>query len=203
MRSALQSSALTLALVFFLAAAALSQCNNPSSPGVVIYTPTDGSTVVYDNEVSARFTPASGATITGFILYDNGVVIDQCGPGDAGLNLYDGGMYDGSHDVVVKAKDSAGNVYQASSKFFVTGQGYAPCPPPSSPGINICNPPEGSVYRLHDCGSGSHRGVCDNEYELLPGRETSDQSIERLVCGFSGSAGETKHAIPIDSEGYR
>jgi len=146
MKSALQRFALTLASLFFLAAAAWSQCNNPSSPGAVICTPTDGSTVVYDNEVSARFTPASGATITGFVVYDNGVVIDKGGPGDAGLNMYDGGMYNGSHDVVVKAKDSAGNVYQASSKFSVTGQGYGPCPAPSSPGVNICNPPAGGVY---------------------------------------------------------
>jgi hypothetical protein len=39
--------ALTLLAVSSMAAAASSQCNNPSSPGVVICTPTNGATVVY------------------------------------------------------------------------------------------------------------------------------------------------------------
>jgi hypothetical protein len=42
----MRSLALTLLAVSFLAAAAWSQCNNPKSPGVVICTPTNGSTVV-------------------------------------------------------------------------------------------------------------------------------------------------------------
>ena len=65
--------ALTLFAVSSMAVIAWSQCKNPSSPGVVICTPTNGSTVVYIPEISIRSTPAQGGSITLFRLYDNNV----------------------------------------------------------------------------------------------------------------------------------
>jgi hypothetical protein len=148
MRSALQKSALALTILFSFAAAAWSQCNNPPSPGVVICTPTNGSTVVYLNEVSVRSTPASGASITGFSVYDNKVLIYQSPQGQSGIDLYDGAIHNGSHNLIVKAGDTAGNLYEAKTSFIVTGQGYGDCAPPRSPGINFCNPPAGAVYGI-------------------------------------------------------
>jgi hypothetical protein len=146
MRSLLRRCLWTAAAFVFLASAAWSQCNNPSSPGVVICTPTNDSTVVYLNEISVRSTPASGASITQFIIYDNNVNIYQGGKGQTGIDLYDGAIFNGNHNVVVNAWDTDGNLYQAKSSFYVTGEGYAICPEPSSPGINFCSPPSGSVY---------------------------------------------------------
>lgn len=133
--------ALALLAVSFLASAGWSQCNNPTSPGVVICTPTTGSTVVYMPEISIRSTPAQGASITQFRLYDNNVDVFDGTPGQTGVDLYDGAIYDGSHDFVVNAWDSAGHLYQAQSSVYITGLGYGPCSFPTSPGINFCIPP--------------------------------------------------------------
>ena len=84
--------ALTLLAVSSMAAAASSQCNNPKSPGVVICTPTNGSTVVYMPEISIRSTPAQGASITLFRLYDNNVDVFDGTPGQTGVDLYDGAI---------------------------------------------------------------------------------------------------------------
>ncbi len=133
--------AVTLLAVSSLAATAWSQCNNPSSPGVVICTPTNGSTVVYTPEISIRSTPAQGASITLFRLYDNNVDILDGSPGQSGEDIYDYGIFDGFHHFVVNAWDSDGNLYQASSSVTITGLGFGLCPMPKSPGINFCVPP--------------------------------------------------------------
>ena len=148
MKPARQNCAFTLIVLFSLAAAARSQCNNPLSPGVVVCTPTNGSTVVYNNEISIRSTPASGASITGFSIYDNKVLIYQSGQGQSGIDLYDAAIKNGTHSLVVKAGDTAGNFYEAKTSFTVTGQGYGDCALPNSPGINFCNPPAGAVYGI-------------------------------------------------------
>jgi len=128
-----------------MAAAAWSQCNNPSSPGVVIRTPTNGSTEVYTPEISIRSTPAQGASITLFRLYDNNVDILDGSPGQSGEDIYDGGIYNGFHHFVVNAWDSEGHLYQASTSVSITGLGFGLCSMPKSPRINFCVPPPSGV----------------------------------------------------------
>lgn len=141
--------AVTLLALFAMAATAWSQCNNPSSPGVVICTPTNGSTVVYSPEISIRSTPAQGASITEFRLYDNNVDVFDGPPGDTGVDLYDGAIYDGYHHFVVNAWDSDGHLYQASTTVTITGLGYGLCAMPKSPGINFCVPPAGAILPVN------------------------------------------------------
>ena len=141
--------ALTLFAVWSMAAAAWSQCNNPTSPGVVICTPTNGATVVYAPEISIRSTPAQGATISAFRLYDNNVDVVDGSPGQSGEDIYDFGIFDGFHHFVVNAWDSEGHLYQASTSVFITGLGYGPCSIPKSPGINFCIPPSGAVVPVN------------------------------------------------------
>ncbi len=136
-----------LAIILSLSTAAWSQCNNPTSPGVVICSPTNNSTVVYQNVVSVRSTPAQGATITQLIIYDNNVNIFQGSYGS--VDLYDAGIFNGEHHVVASVRDSDGNLYQAKSNFSVTGLGYGPCALPTSPGVVICNPPKGGTYSAY------------------------------------------------------
>ncbi len=145
MKLFLKRSALTLTAVLAFAAVAFSQCNNPSSPGVVICTPTTGSTVVTPL-ISVRSTPAQGATITKFIIYDNNQDIYNGSAVMSGIDMYNGDIVNGSQNVVVNAWDSDGTLYQAKSDFFVTGESYGPCAVPSSPGVVICNPPAGGIY---------------------------------------------------------
>lgn len=68
-----------LFIVPFLNIFAWSQCFDPPTPGIVICTPSPGSTVVYVPEVSVRFTPESGAQISRIIVYDNGRVMSNTG----------------------------------------------------------------------------------------------------------------------------
>jgi hypothetical protein len=140
---------LVLLAVSFMAATAWSQCNNPTDPGVVICTPTNGSTVVATPEISIRSTPAQGASITQFKLYDNNVDIFDGPPGDSGVNLYDGAIYNGYHNFVVNAWDSDGHLYQARTSVTVTGLAFSPCAMPKSPGINFCAPPSNAVLPVN------------------------------------------------------
>ncbi len=137
--------AITVLALSSIATTAWAQCNNPSSPGVVICTPTNNSTVVYQPEISIRSTPAQGASITLFRLYDNNVDVLDGSPGQSGEDIYDGAIYDGYHHFVVNAWDSEGHLYQASTYVKITGLGYGLCAMPKSPGINFCNPPAGAI----------------------------------------------------------
>ena len=141
--------AVTLLALSSMTAPAWSQCNNPSSPGVVICTPTNGSTVVYTPEISIRSTPAQGASITEFKLYDNNVDVFDGPPGNSGVDLYDGGIYNGYHHFVVNAWDSDGHLYQASTTVTITGLGYGLCSMPKSSGINFCVPPTGAILPMN------------------------------------------------------
>ncbi len=145
MQSTLYRFAIRLTTILGLTAAAWSQCNNPSSPGVVICAPTNGSTVVYTPEISIRSTPAQGASITEFRLYDNNVDVFDGPPGNTGVDLYDGAIYNGYHHFVVNAWDSEGHLYQASAYVQITGLGFGLCSMPKYPGINFCVPPPSGV----------------------------------------------------------
>ena len=141
--------AITVLTLLSMAGAAWGQCNNPSSPGVVICTPTNNSTVVYQPEISIRSTPAQGASITLFRLYDNNVDVLDGSPGQSGEDIYDGAIYNGSHHFVVNAWDSDGHLYQASTTVKITGLGFGLCSMPKSPGINFCNPPAGAILPVN------------------------------------------------------
>lgn len=157
MQSICTRFAIRLTILLFLTAAAWSQCSFPTSPGAVICTPTSNSTVVYLNEISVRSTAAQGATITKLIIYDNNVnIFSQQNSG--GVDLYDGSMYNGQHNIVANAWDSDGNLYQAKTNFMVTGLGYGPCTQPSSPSVVICNPPAGGVYQTSTTVDAAARG---------------------------------------------
>jgi hypothetical protein len=132
--------------VLLLSTQVFADCTAPSSPGVRICTPTANSTVVYTPGISFNSTPASGATITQFILYDNGhkEVVGQ--PYQTGETVIDFNIRNGYHNIVVNAWDNAGHLYQASRQFTIVGQGFPLfCSLPSTPGINFCVPPAGAV----------------------------------------------------------
>jgi hypothetical protein len=140
--------ALTLFALSSLVPFAWPQCNNPSSPGVVICTPTNGSTVSVGSdaglEVSVRSTPAQGASITRFIIYDNNVNVYEGSPGQTGINVYNVVSGGGTQDLVVNAWDTDGHLYEAKSSIYVTGF-IGTCSVPTSPEINFCQPTSGEV----------------------------------------------------------
>jgi hypothetical protein len=194
-KSALQNAVLALTVLFSLVAAAWSQCNNPPSPGVVICTPTNGSTVVYNNEISIRSTPAPGASITGFSIYANKVLIYQSPQGQSGIALYDAAIQNGNHNLIVKAGDTAGSLHEAKTSFTVTGQGDEDCALPNSPGIDLCNPPAGAVYGMGVTAGASAKGLADQQDRLLPERQIRRQRPGDSDFGRPHSACATKHAL--------
>lgn len=151
-----ESNCPPIRLLFFLSftfiwltGAAWSQCVPPSSPGVVICTPTNNSTIAAapPELIAVQATPAQGASLTGLIIYDNYAQI-YSGPPYTGIN-FSAGLYDGWQYVVANAWDSDGNLYQASTNFYVTGyKGAPPCQQPSKPSVVICSPQAGTVYPI-------------------------------------------------------
>jgi Bacterial Ig domain len=175
-----------------LSAAAWSQCNSPSSPGVVLCNPTNNSTVAYGNlppMISIRSTPAQGAKITSLIMYDDNNNIYQNTTG--GIDLFDGSIYNGWHHIVVNVWDSDGNLYQAKTNFYVEGLGYAPCTKPTTPSVVICNPPKGGIYPT---------------YVTVEAAATGKASITRLQFYLNGKLVQTVNnsataGVPIQLAG--
>jgi len=131
--------------LFLLPATTLAQCTAPPDPGVRICSPTLNATLAYPAYIDFNSTPAFGAEIVKYSVYDNDRKISESS-GGTGATLGDGDGKNGSHRVVINAWDSSGKLYQASISFRVAGDGFpTSCPTPSSPGISFCVPLPGAV----------------------------------------------------------
>jgi len=113
---------------------------------VRICSPTANATVAWIPSVDFNSTPASGAEIVKFIVYDNNHKLFEDTSGRTGTGLLIDRTGNGPHHVVVNAWDSTGKLYQGSVSFNVVGLGYnTTCTAPASPGINFCAPPPSGV----------------------------------------------------------
>jgi hypothetical protein len=135
------SLTLFLACTFF-STIAFADCTAPAAPGVRICTPTPNATIS-GAYMEINSTPRSGS-IHRLIVYIDNKVHYQGDIYQAGVNLSDGSVFNGTHLLVAKAWDTGGNVLQASRTFTVINAGAGPCAMPASPGINLCDPPAGS-----------------------------------------------------------
>jgi hypothetical protein len=129
-------------LVLGAAVAAHADCAAPSSPGLKICFPNEGSTVMYVPGMEMAATTASGG-VNHVEVWVNGTKRDDFSFLPA--NLYDASMKNGWNRVTVKVWDTAGNLYQAVRSFNVTGYGVGFCSTPSTAGINLCWPRTGSI----------------------------------------------------------
>jgi hypothetical protein len=126
------------------------ECSAPTDPGVRICSPTPNATVAYEPTIDFNSTPAFGAEILKFSVYDNNRKTLEGAPGEAGATLTDASFKNGKHTVVINAWDSSGKLYQSRVSFVVTGDGFPfPCPAPSSPGVNFCQPPSNAILGVH------------------------------------------------------
>ena len=148
----------TVSLLFCLAAvgAASAQCAAPSTDGVNICFPNEGSTQVYVPAMEMSATVKSGAIRT-VKIWDNGTLRDTENflPG----TLFDGSMYNGLNRVTVQVWDTAGNFYQAKRSFYVTGYGVGFCSAPSTAGVNLCWPLQGSLQPQNFAVSATAKGA--------------------------------------------
>ena len=129
------------AFVILLSATCVSSfadCTAPSAPGVRICTPTASATIS-GAYMEINSTPKSGS-IHRFIIYIDNKIHYIGEAYQSGINIADGSVHNGSHLLVVKAWDTAGNVLEARRNFNVINAGFGPCPKPTSPGLNACDP---------------------------------------------------------------
>lgn len=197
---------LTVSLVFCFAllGAAFGQCNAPSTDGVRICFPNQGSAVTYVPPMEMSATTKSGA-ISKVQVWDNGKLRDNFDflPG----TLFDGSMKNGRNKVTVKLWDTDGNAYQATRSFFVTGYGVDFCPTPSTPGVNFCWPLQGSLQPNNIPVSATARGQNSRITSMvvyLDGRKVLATSNNYILSGAYSTAGNHRLTVVAkDAAGHR
>ncbi|MHB1937326.1 MAG: FG-GAP-like repeat-containing protein [Acidobacteriaceae bacterium] len=123
--------------VFTLNVGASSSCSAPSAPGVDICMPAGGSTVSSPVQVEASGTVAG--TISHMELWVDGVKKDSAAGTALNTSI---SLAAGSHRFAVLALNTAGQKWE--NAVYATVGGGGACSAPSSPGVNICTPANGS-----------------------------------------------------------
>jgi hypothetical protein len=136
----LRSTLLTIAPLLMLAGSVAAQCPAPSSSGIRLCQPSAGATIYQVPHIEATATPTSGSVNDLKVFIDGKLAWDNAGPS---VSLFEGGVSNGGHQLVVQAKDNFGRSYQASETFHVTGN--MPNCPIASVGVRICYPVAGQA----------------------------------------------------------
>lgn len=193
-------------LVFCLAAlgAASAQCAAPASPGINICFPNEGSTQIYVPAMEMSATVASGAIRT-VKIWDNGTLRDTENflPG----TLFDGSMYNGLNKVTVQVWDTAGNFYQAKRSFYVTGYGVGFCSAPTTAGVNLCWPLQGSLqpqnFPISAAAKGSGSSKITSLAVYVDGKKAITTNNNYILTGNYQDAGSHKvTVIAHDAAGH-
>lgn len=130
-----------VAAVFCLSLQASAACPEPASGHLAICQPSANSTIYQVPHIEAVANPTSGS-ITSMKVYIDGKLIFQNGGGS--LSLFEGGVANGTHHLVINAWDDSSRLYQAAEYFSVAGNVPFSCPV-SGVGVRICGPTTGSV----------------------------------------------------------
>jgi|SRR5579859_291188 len=126
------------ALLACLPAAAA--CPVPTSGKLAICQPSANSTVYQVPHIEATANPASGSITATKVYIDGKQVFLAAG---ADISLFEGGIANGWHHLVINAWDDFGRLYHADEYFAVTGN--LPACAPSSVGVRICAPAQGQA----------------------------------------------------------
>jgi hypothetical protein len=137
----LKISFAVIAFAICVSLQASAACPEPASGHLAICQPSASSSVYQVPHIEATANPTSGS-ITTMKVYIDGKLIFQNGGGS--LSLFEGGVSNGTHHLVINAWDDFGRLYQASENFSVTGNLPFSCPV-SGVGVRICAPTTGSV----------------------------------------------------------
>jgi hypothetical protein len=116
-------------------------CAEPSSAGIRICQPSANSTVYQLPHIEVAASPSSGSINSTKVFIDGKQVLENLGPG---VDLFPGGLSNGTHHLVIRATDDFGRTYQASEYFGVTGNLPSSCHP-GAVGVRICSPASGTV----------------------------------------------------------
>ncbi|MGB8131470.1 MAG: hypothetical protein WCG81_16920 [Candidatus Angelobacter sp.] len=116
-------------------------CPEPASGQLAICQPSANSTIYQVPHIEAVANPTSGSITTMKVYIDNKLIFQN---GGGSLSLFEGGVANGTHHLVINAWDDFGHLYQASENFSVTGNLPFSCPV-TGVGVRICAPATGSV----------------------------------------------------------
>lgn len=176
-------------------------CDAPASPGVNICTPTQGESVTSPVEFQAIGTAASG-TVNHLELWIDGAKIGN----------YNGSSMDttvpepaGSHTATVIEVDSKGNYVKSTPVTYTVGGTAGGCSAPTSPGVHVCSPTQGSSVTspvtFEAAGTGASGSV--NHLELwIDGTKIGNYSGSTMDTQVSEPAGShTATVVEVDSSG--
>jgi len=129
-----------MAAAALLPLSASAACPEPASGKLVICQPSANSRVYQVPHIEALANPLSGSITAMKVYIDGKQVFQNAGPE---LSLFEGGVNNGTHHLVVNAWDGLGHLYHAEEYFAVTGN--LPSCPVSSVGVRICSPAAGQA----------------------------------------------------------
>ena len=136
----LKISLILAGAAFCLPFQASASCPAPASGSLAICQPSANSTVFQVPHIEAVANPSSGSISAMKVYIDNKLVFQNGGPE---ISLFEGGVANGTHLLVVSAWDNFGRLYKAQETFAVTGN--LPSCTPSAVGVRICAPAAGQV----------------------------------------------------------
>jgi hypothetical protein len=132
---------------FTLAAAVLctslsasAACPAPASGTLAICQPSASATVYQVPHIEALVNPSSGSITSMKVYIDGKQVFSNGGPV---IDLFEGGVPNGTHHLTVNAWDDFGRLYHAERTFAVAGN--LPACPPTGVGVRICAPGAGQT----------------------------------------------------------
>ncbi len=131
---------LTLLIALCTPLSASAACPAPASGKLIICQPSANSTIYQVPHIEALANPTSGSIVAMKVYIDGKQVFQNAGPE---LSLFEGGVSNGAHQLVVNAWDGLGHLYHAEEVFAVTGN--LPSCPISTIGVRICAPAAGHV----------------------------------------------------------
>jgi hypothetical protein len=131
---------LTIAAALAVPLSASAACPAPASGKLVICQPSANSTIYQVPHIEATANPASGSITAMKIYIDNKQAFQTAGPE---ISVFEGGVANGTHHLVINAWDNFGRLYHAEELFTVTGN--LPACPLSTVGVRICAPAAGQA----------------------------------------------------------
>lgn len=178
-----------------------SGCTAPSSPGVNVCSPGNGSEVSSPVTFEAAGTGASGS-VNHLELWIDGAKIGNYSGSTMDAQLTEPS---GSHSAQVVEVDSAGNYVKSAPVTYTVGGGNVPCSGPSSPGVNVCSPAAGSTVTspvtFEAAGTAASGSV--NHLELwIDGNKIGNYGGSTMDAQVSEPAGShSATIIEVDSQG--
>jgi len=141
----LRLTSLLALLVLISSLASAATCSAPSTAGVKICGPGNGTTANYPAEITAS--ARGNASVTKMAVYIDNERI-YLGAGNQ-VDVVDSSVKSGSHRLTVRAWDASGATYSAASTFNVVSSATLTCKPGSA-GVKFCSPANGSFQPMSD-----------------------------------------------------